>query len=274
MIQVQEYCGLRDIGWKFIAPRAPWRGGFYERMIKTVKVCLRKVLYRKCVSLDELQTVVIEIQSRVNNRPLTYISSNRDSPEALTPSHLLCGRRIDAIPPVVLEDKSDPNYMDHDQLNQQFSLLSCIISKFEKLWRQEYIISLRERHIGCNKADELNNLKVGDVVLVQTDSPRGEWPLGRIIKLRPDSEGDVRSVEIYCKGHLSIRTVEKLIPLEISEPVNEQLLNSADSHSSSNHNTNSESPHSSELVLEARPQRASRIKATLERKELIDQGLL
>ena len=109
---------------------------------------------------------------------------------------------------------------------------------------------------------------------VQTDSPRGEWPLGRIIKLRPDSEGVVRSVEIYCKGHLSIRTVEKLIPLEISEPVNEQLLNSADSHSSSNHNSDSESPHSSELVLKARPQRASRIKATLERRELIDQGLL
>ena len=272
--QVQEYCGLRGIVWKFIAPRAPWQGGFYERMIKTVKVCLRKVLYRKRVSLDELQTVVIEIQSRVNNRPLTYISSNRDSPEALTPSHLLCGRRINAIPPVVLEDESDPNYMDHDQLNKQFSLLSCIISKFEKLWRQEYIISLRERHYGCNKADELNNLKVGDVVLVQTDSPRGEWPLGRIIKLRPDSEGVVRSVEIYCKGHLSIRTVEKLIPLEISEPVNEQLLNSTDSHSSSNHNTDSESPHSSELVVKARPQRASRIKATLERRELIDQGLL
>ena len=82
--RVQEYCGLRGIVWKFIAPRAPWQGGFYEPMIKTVKVCLRKVLYRKRVSLDELQTVVIEIQSHVNNRPLTYISSNRDSPEAYT----------------------------------------------------------------------------------------------------------------------------------------------------------------------------------------------
>ena len=130
---------------------------------------------------------MVEIQSRVNNRPLTYISSNIDSPEALTLSHLLCGRRVNAIPPV-LEDESDPSYMDHDQLNKQISLLSCIISKFEKLWRQECIISLCERHYGCNKADELNNLKVGDVVLVQTDSPRGEWPLGRIIKLRPNLE--------------------------------------------------------------------------------------
>ena len=131
--QVQEYFGIRGIVWKFIAPRAPWQGGFYERKIKTVKVCLCIVLYRKCVSLDELQTIMVEIQSRVNNRPLTYISSNRDSPEALTLSHLLCGRRIIAMPPAVLVGKSDPSYMDHDQLNKQFSLLSCIISKSEKL---------------------------------------------------------------------------------------------------------------------------------------------
>ena len=63
-------------------------------MIKIVKVCLRKVLHHKGISLDELQTIVAEIQSHINNRPLTYISSNRDSPEALTKSHLLCGRPI------------------------------------------------------------------------------------------------------------------------------------------------------------------------------------
>ena len=274
--QVQEFFGTRGIVWKFIAPRAPWQGGFYERMIKVVKNCLRKVLYRKRVSLDELQTVVVEIQSRVNNRPLTYINSGRDSPEPLTPAHLLYGRRIEAMPPLIFEDESDPSYVDHDWLNRQFSLLSCIISKFERVWKQEYIISLRERHYGSSKAKELNNLRVGDVVLLQIDSPRGDWPLGRIVKLRSDSEGVVRSVEVYCKGHVSVRTVEKLIPLEISEPMDEQLLNGVGNNFQDDNVTDRELPVpcSPEPVIRARPQRASKTKATTERRELIEQGFL
>ena len=271
--QVQEYSSSCGIVWKFIAPRAPWQGGFYERMIKVVKNCLQKVLYRKRVSLDELQTVVVEIQSRVNNRPLTYIHSDRMSPEPLSPSHLLYGRSIEAMPPVVLEDDSDPTYMDHNQLNKQFSLLSCIISKFEKVWKHEYIVSLRERHYGCNRAKELNNLRVGDVVLVQVKSPRSEWPLGRVVELRPDSEGVIRSVDVYCKGHVSTQTVEKLVPLEVSESVDEELVSALEDNVNIDV-PSSEMPHPLEPIIETRPQRASKTRATLERRELIKQGAL
>lgn len=86
------------------------------RLIKVVKNCLQKVLYHKRVNFDELQTVVVEIQSRVNNRLLTYIS-DRKSPKPLSPSHLLYGRSTEAMPPVILEEGSDPTYMDHNQLN-------------------------------------------------------------------------------------------------------------------------------------------------------------
>ncbi|XP_064118982.1 uncharacterized protein LOC135223990 [Macrobrachium nipponense] len=242
-------------------------------MIKVVKNCLRKVLYHMRVNLDELQTVVVEIHSRVNNRPLTYINSDRMSPGPLSPSYLLYGRSIKAMPPVVLEDESDPTFMDHDQLNKQFSLLSCIISKFEKIWKNEYIISLRERHYGSGRPRELNNLKVGDVGLAQVESPRSEWPLCRIVELRPDSEGVIRSVDVYCKGHVSTRTVEKLVHLEVSEPVNEELIGNLDD----NVNTDapsSEIPHPPGQMIETRPQHASKTRATAERRELIKQGAL
>ncbi|XP_064085400.1 uncharacterized protein LOC135200724 [Macrobrachium nipponense] len=234
--QIREYFSNRGIVWKFVAPRAPWQGGFYERMIKVVKNCLQKVLYHKIVSLDELQTVVVEIQSRVNNRPLTYINSDRMSPESLSPSHLLYGRSIEAMPP------------------------------FEKILKNEYIISLREPHYVSDRARELNNLKVGDVVLVQVESPRSEWPLGRIVELRPDSEGVIRSVDVYCKGHVGTRTVEKLVPLEVSEPVNEELIGNLDD----NVNTDVpsyEMPHPPGQMFETHPQRASKTRATLERGE-------
>ena len=31
-----------NIRWNFIPPRSPWWGGFYERLVQTVKRCLKK----------------------------------------------------------------------------------------------------------------------------------------------------------------------------------------------------------------------------------------
>ena len=41
----------------------------------------------------ELLTAVVEVESVLNLRPLSYVSAN-DRGEPLTPSHLLYGRRI------------------------------------------------------------------------------------------------------------------------------------------------------------------------------------
>ncbi|XP_069181245.1 uncharacterized protein [Procambarus clarkii] len=79
--------------WKFIPPRAPWHGGFYERMIGTVKRSLRKTLHRQKIDLQELQTVAIEIEARVKDRPLTYLSDDALQREPLSPAHLMYGRQ-------------------------------------------------------------------------------------------------------------------------------------------------------------------------------------
>ena len=52
------------------------------------------VLGRTFVSLTSLQTIVTEIEATLNDRPLTYMSSDVNDPEPLTPAHLLYGRRI------------------------------------------------------------------------------------------------------------------------------------------------------------------------------------
>ena len=78
---------------KFNLERAPWWGGFIERMVGSVKRCLRKVLGNARLTSDELLTVLVEIEATLNSRPLTYEYNELDE-EALTPSHLIFGRRI------------------------------------------------------------------------------------------------------------------------------------------------------------------------------------
>ena len=99
------------IEWRQITPKAPWMGGVYERLIRTVKLCLKKVLGNCRVSFHELHTILVEIQGSINDRPITYVSSNINDISALTPSMLLCGHRIYSLPEYLdCEELFDPFY--------------------------------------------------------------------------------------------------------------------------------------------------------------------
>ena len=221
--EVQRFFSYRHCEWKFIPPRAPWQGGFYERCIGTVKRCLRKVLHNKRTTLDELQTLLVEIETKVNNRPLTYVNEDVNEPEALTPSHLLTGDRIRPVPAAPFNDlEADPDFQHSpgtptvDTLNNSFKRHAKLLMHWNKIWREDYLTSLREYYYGADKPTTSNPLKPGDVVLVECENPRAGWPLGRVISIHPDENGTLRLVKIKSKGVTSLRTVEKLIPFEIS----------------------------------------------------------
>jgi hypothetical protein len=61
-------------------------------MIGLTKITLKKVLRRALVKKDNLRTILSEIEKKINSRPLTYISSNIDDAESLTPQLLMSGR--------------------------------------------------------------------------------------------------------------------------------------------------------------------------------------
>ncbi|GFQ67383.1 integrase catalytic domain-containing protein, partial [Trichonephila clavata] len=63
--------------------------GFYERLIRTVKLALRKTVGKTTLSRDELETLLIEIEGVRNSRSLTYIFADLNEPEPLTPSHMI-----------------------------------------------------------------------------------------------------------------------------------------------------------------------------------------
>ena len=89
---VVDFLESRRISRRFNIEWAAWMGGFFERMVGTVKRCLRKVVGTARLSFDELSTVLTEVEGTVNSRPLTYLYD--DLEEALTPSHLIYGRKL------------------------------------------------------------------------------------------------------------------------------------------------------------------------------------
>ena len=57
----------KGVTWRFIPKRAPWYGGFWECLIGLTK----KVLGRTFATLSTIQTIIVEIEGILNDRPLT-----------------------------------------------------------------------------------------------------------------------------------------------------------------------------------------------------------
>ena len=89
--EVLRYLTDNQITWQFIVEKAPWWGGFWERLIRSVKRPLRRVIGRANLTYDELQTLVIEIEGLINARPITYMYDDTESISfPLSPSHASC----------------------------------------------------------------------------------------------------------------------------------------------------------------------------------------
>ncbi|KAL2076872.1 hypothetical protein ACEWY4_027539 [Coilia grayii] len=91
-----EYFSDRGISWRFIAERAAWWGGFWERLVQSVKTCLKKVLGRASLSFEEMTTILTEVEATLNSRPLTFVNNDLDEPQPLTPAHFLVGKRVNS----------------------------------------------------------------------------------------------------------------------------------------------------------------------------------
>ena len=123
---------------------------------------------------DEMHTAIIEVESILNSRPLTYVSST-DIEEPLTPSHLLVGRRLLSLPDdlTYLED-DDPNFeLSTKSLQARVRYLNSVLSHVWRHWSCEYLLELRESQ-RYQTAKDRPPIKIGDVVLLEDqDKPRG-----------------------------------------------------------------------------------------------------
>ncbi|PFX13477.1 hypothetical protein AWC38_SpisGene22432 [Stylophora pistillata] len=96
--QTQSVLSQKKIQWKFIVEKAPWWGGFYERVIKSVKTPLKKLFAKAMLDTEQLTTILAEIKAQLNSRPLTYLGADPDGYSVITPAHILIGRNLQVCP--------------------------------------------------------------------------------------------------------------------------------------------------------------------------------
>lgn len=216
-VELNAYLENNHIDWKFNLEKTPWWGGFFERMVGTVKRCLRKVLGNAKLTYDELLTTLIEVEGTINSRPLTY-EYDEVGVEVLTPSHLIFGRRLQSIPDGKLKiDDDDDNDAQHYLSRHRF--LARTRTHFWNRWKREYLADLREYHKG-NENRKGSEVKLSDVVLVYDENlKRSCWKLAVVERLIVGKDNVVRGalVRLIVKGkprYLS-RPVQRLYPLEV-----------------------------------------------------------
>lgn len=177
---VHSYTSTQGINWRFIPERAPWMGGFYERLVRLVKQALRKTLGPLCLTFVQLQTLVTEIEAVINSRPLVHVGSDLKDNQVLTPSHFLTMNPQTGFPTADPDSIQDVDYIgklsSKDNLLQLWKRGERYLANFWKHWHNDYLLSLRERaqhRLAQPLRSNAIQPQVGDIVQVHNDGPRG-----------------------------------------------------------------------------------------------------
>lgn len=121
---------------------------------------MRKALGNAWLSFDEFSTLLTEVESTLNSRPLTY--EYNEIEEVLTPSYLLYGRRIKALPDEIVEPD---DVIREENCSSRFKYLSTRLQHFWNRWRKEYLTNLRKFH-RYRSGRKGRTVEIGDVVVV------------------------------------------------------------------------------------------------------------
>ena len=123
----------RHITWRWSPPAAPHFGGVWERLVGSVKRALSVVLGGHVITDEVLLTVLCEVESMVNSRPITHVSDEYDqrSPTALTPNHFLLGRNTAALAP--------GDFTGETNSKKRWRRAQALADHLWNRWRKEYV---------------------------------------------------------------------------------------------------------------------------------------
>lgn len=203
--RIQEETSVMKIEWRFNPPSGAWWGGWWERLIRTIKDLLKRMLGHGRLNHVQMETCLCEVEAVINGRPLTYVTEDQQDLIPLTPSMFLQDVRSVEFP--------EMESLDGDGLRQKYRGLTTLREELRSRFRKEYLSQLIQR----GKVLKPEVFHVGDLVLVGSDNKkRLEWPMARVDKLLPGKDGKVRVARLKTQNGFYVRPLQRLYPLEVS----------------------------------------------------------
>ncbi|KAF8781831.1 Achaete-scute like protein [Argiope bruennichi] len=212
--------------YKAVYPGSLFRSVLHGGRLLGTIVCesitepLRKTLGRALLTLEELSTVLTEMECVINNRPITYESDELDEPRALAPSHfLLPGQREPGFVPEYFLDLFE-SASDRVTLSRRKLFQTRLLKELWLKWKEQYLLMLKSAHNLANPSS-YQNLKIGDIVLVEGASKsKLLWEMGVIQELIMGRDGLVRACivktskeeSVHC--HVQVGRMLRNEPLE------------------------------------------------------------
>ncbi len=171
-----------------------------EAAVKSVKTHL---LGEVKLTYEEMSTVLCQIESALNSRPLTPLHDND-----LTPGHFLVNRPLQALPdaPITVRSLS---------LLRRWQLCQSLVQHFWKRWSTEYLSQIGKFYKWQYPTRNIQ------VVVIKEDAPLR--PLARVLTVYPGKDDLVRVAEVKTVDGKYTRPTTKLaviMPVEEQEDVN------------------------------------------------------
>ncbi|GJQ73824.1 hypothetical protein Trydic_g18762 [Trypoxylus dichotomus] len=170
---------LRVDSMRFIPHSAPglrtmvaWTA--MEAGVKSFKHHLKRVSNNTSLTFVELTTLLAQIESILNSRPLSPLSSDPSDLSPSTPAHCLIGKPLLVAP---------------EKINRltRFPLVQQMCQHFWRIWNKEYISELQYR--GRWKRSH-GQLQEGTLALVKDDhTPPNDWKFSRVLSLTKGCDG-------------------------------------------------------------------------------------
>ncbi|OXA37719.1 uncharacterized protein LOC110862271 [Folsomia candida] len=132
-------CDVLAIKWTLNPPSAPWWGRWWERLVRSMKNQLRRMLGKAKLSSEELRTSLSAVQATINDRPLTVLTEDSGDLIPLTPSMFLHPNRSAHFPEGItlcergLEGTYRKMQVVQSQLQQRFRTFTTTLKTMKLL---------------------------------------------------------------------------------------------------------------------------------------------
>ncbi len=169
MISKSKILCLKRASHGLLTPlKGSHHGGVWERQIRTVRRVLCAILHQQTLDEEGLQTLLCEIESIINDRPITKASNDPNDLEPLTLNHLLLLNTKPFIPPGYFIQKTATPFADGGRYN-------IWLTFFGRGGQWNICLSYRNVKNGYRRGETLSQEILFSSLIIPPHATPGSW---------------------------------------------------------------------------------------------------